>query len=486
MINQNYVLDMVPGGMPVRVPVSQYDDASRDIVFSLIHSGVAFPVPAGADVTCDGTKPDKKAVMVPCAFDGSEVTVTVTEQMAAVAGESPFQITIRSGGAVIGSANFILAVEKGPISDDSIISDSDMSAIAKHANDAIRSAQEAAQSASDAAAAKNDVLSLIEGASDDVNTAISNANEAKTALETTITNAGTANTTLNASISDAGTTKSGLDSANATAADLIETLQNTHGGYYTPTVDEGGNISWSKNYDVMPDLPSTNIKGPKGDKGDTGTTFTPSVSADGVISWTNDGGKANPDSVNIKGPKGDKGETGRGLQILGYYATVSALQSAVPSPTDGDAYGIGTAAPYDIYIYDSDNGWVNNGQLQGAKGDPGTIFTPSVSEDGVLSWTNDGGLENPAPVDIMGSRATTTSVSLPASGWSGNTQTVSDANLLTGLYAYVVTPAPGSHNEYASCMIRAADITTAGQITFTAEETPANDLTVSILRIEVE
>ena len=52
-------------------------------------------------------------------------------------------------------------------------------------------------------------------------------------------------------------------------------------------------------------------KGDKGDKGDTGpqgetgatgadgVTFTPSVSAAGVISWTNDGGKPNPQSVDI-------------------------------------------------------------------------------------------------------------------------------------------------------------------------------------------
>lgn len=38
----------------------------------------------------------------------------------------------------------------------------------------------------------------------------------------------------------------------------------------------------------------------------------------------------------------------------------------------------------------------------GSKGDPGTTFTPSVSEEGVLSWTNDGGLPNPEPVDIKG------------------------------------------------------------------------------------
>lgn len=36
-----------------------------------------------------------------------------------------------------------------------------------------------------------------------------------------------------------------------------------------------------------------------------GATFTPSVSSDGVLSWTNDKGKTNPASVNIKGPNGD-------------------------------------------------------------------------------------------------------------------------------------------------------------------------------------
>ena len=35
-------------------------------------------------------------------------------------------------------------------------------------------------------------------------------------------------------------------------------------------------------------------------------------------------------------------------------------------------------------------------------GTPGAPFIPSVSEDGVISWTNDGGLENPAPVNIKG------------------------------------------------------------------------------------
>lgn len=52
-----------------------------------------------------------------------------------------------------------------------------------------------------------------------------------------------------------------------------------------------------------------------GEKGDDGATFIPTVSNDGVISWTNDKELPNPEPVNIKGVKGDKGDKGdRGLQ----------------------------------------------------------------------------------------------------------------------------------------------------------------------------
>ena len=40
--------------------------------------------------------------------------------------------------------------------------------------------------------------------------------------------------------------------------------------------------------------------------------------------------------------------------------------------------------------------------LPGENGTNGVTFTPSVSEEGVISWTNDGEEENPDPVDIMG------------------------------------------------------------------------------------
>lgn len=39
--------------------------------------------------------------------------------------------------------------------------------------------------------------------------------------------------------------------------------------------------------------------GTNGTNGSDGATFTPSVSSAGVISWTNDGGKTNPQSVDL-------------------------------------------------------------------------------------------------------------------------------------------------------------------------------------------
>lgn len=44
--------------------------------------------------------------------------------------------------------------------------------------------------------------------------------------------------------------------------------------------------------------------------GENGATFTPSVSEDGVLSWTNDRELPNPEPVNIKGEKGDDGKDG--------------------------------------------------------------------------------------------------------------------------------------------------------------------------------
>lgn len=164
-------------------------------------------------------------------------------------------------------------------------------------------------------------------------------------------------------------------------------------------------------------------RGEPGVNGVNGATFTPSVSSDGVLSWTNNGNLANPANVNIKG------QPGNGFKILGYYNTVSALTSSVTSPSAGDAYGIGVSEPYDIYIFDGvTEKWIDNGQLQGAKGESGTTFTPAVSSDGILSWSNNDGKENPPSVNIKGRAGAD-----GASGQDGTTFTpsVSEAGVLS-------------------------------------------------------
>ena len=233
------------------------------------------------------------------------------------------------------------------------------------------------------------------------------------------------------------------------------------------------------------DNPIFNFGIPKGDKGDAGIggegsigyTFTPSVSSEGIISWTNDGNLNNPTPVNIKGPKGDtglqgpKGETGeqgiqgpkgepgiqgpkgeqgpqglKGDQGIKGDAGKSAYQIWIDqgnqgNETDfinslkgpkGDKGEVGLQGPEgDVgpapnitigkvttlnpgqqatveNVGTSENPIFNFGIPKGDRGDNGEggamgyVFMPSVSSDGVLSWTNDGGFDNPNPVNLKG------------------------------------------------------------------------------------
>lgn len=116
----------------------------------------------------------------------------------------------------------------------------------------------------------------------------------------------------------------------------------------------------------------------KGEKGDTGQDgYTPKKGIDYF-----DGAKGDAFTYEDFTPaqlaalKGEKGETGKGLTILGSFATEAELRKAIASPDAGDAYGVGAARPYDIYIYDGKaQRWDNHGPLQGAKGEKGDPFT---------------------------------------------------------------------------------------------------------------
>lgn len=116
------------------------------------------------------------------------------------------------------------------------------------------------------------------------------------------------------------------------------------------------------------DFTPEQLTGLVGPRGNTGPYFIPAIDAEGNISWSNNGNLLNPTTINLRGPKGEKGDTGeQGIQ-----------------GEKGEKGDIG---------------------LKGDTGDVGPrgyTFTPSVAENGDITWTNDGSLSNPIKINIMG------------------------------------------------------------------------------------
>lgn len=117
------------------------------------------------------------------------------------------------------------------------------------------------------------------------------------------------------------------DTGATPAITVSATIDNTSNNP-TVTVDQTGTAE-------APHI-TFNFKGLKGEKGDAGSgsggsgengaTFTPAVDSDGNLSWTNDKGLDNPETVNIKGPKGDTGATGPAYTLTDADKTAIAQQ----------------------------------------------------------------------------------------------------------------------------------------------------------------
>lgn len=78
----------------------------------------------------------------------------------------------------------------------------------------------------------------------------------------------------------------------------------------------------------------------------------------------------------------------------------------------------------------------------GPPGTDGATFTPAVSSDGVLSFTNDKGLPNPAPVNIKGAPGTPGTPGTDGEDGFSLTVAVTD---ITGGHRVTITDATGPH-----------------------------------------
>lgn len=138
------------------------------------------------------------------------------------------------------------------------------------------------------------------------------------------------------------------------------------GGYYQPSVDTEGNLTWTASKSDMPAVDSVNIKGPKGDTGAQGPQ--------GEV-----GPKGDKGDTGEQGPKGDQGEQG----IQGPKGDTGPQgEQGIPGETGpkGDTGEQGIQGPQG-----------EKGD-QGPKGDSGVYVGTTEPTDDSLIWINPDGV----------------------------------------------------------------------------------------------
>ena len=123
MTTQNIDINLIPGGIPPIVHASQFDVQTNAVVFTLYMDNSLYTLPSGAGVIVNGKKPDSTGFTYNAASaSGNTVKINVTKQMTAVFGDVVCELRISVGSQDVGTANFILRVEKSPL-DDAVISE---------------------------------------------------------------------------------------------------------------------------------------------------------------------------------------------------------------------------------------------------------------------------------------------------------------------------------------------------------------------------
>lgn len=165
---------------------------------------------------------------------------------------------------------------------------------------------------------------------------------------------------------------------------------------------------------------------------------------------------------------------------------MSETFTGVPWDIGYSAQQLADAAANQVpYIDQTTRHWMRWNIATGAYEDTGITAEGQDGEDGEVT-TAQMTAAIAAAVAPKAKKALAFTVTLAASGWSNDAQTVSNANFIVSGYSYVVSPASASFEAYAEAQIYADDVTTAGRMTFHCGDVPSAALTVNILRVEVQ
>ena len=244
--------------------------------------------------------------------------------------------------------------------------------------------------------------------------------------------------------------------------------------------------------------------GEPGPQGPPGAVFTPTVSTDGIISWKNNGGLTNPESVNImgpqgnaglqgpqgeqglQGPQGEKGEQGVSAGFGTPVATVVTVASNEQAEVTVTASGDDTAKvfTFEFSIPQGEQGEQGEQGIQGVQGPQGETGPNEINPEtatpfyGLLKGMN-GNVSTAEPGIDYAIAPTNNTVQLPVTGWVNNEQTALVVGV-TELNNIIVTPAPESVLTYNSCGVW-ANLQSADSITFKCRTQPTTDLLINIL-----
>ena len=237
-----------------------------------------------------------------------------------------------------------------------------------------------------------------------------------------------------------------------------------------------------------------------------GATFTPHLSESGDLSWENDKGLENPETVNImgktgpQGPQGEKGEQGeRGEQ--GETGAIGPIGPIGPQGIQGEQGPKGEQGPQgepgpqgpqgpqgsleDIQGDINLNGYLlKNLQTPVDENDAATLKlvneAKSAASTAQLAADNAASAARAAQNTANGKcTKITATATLTVAGWSNFVQTVSVSGV-TADNDIIPVPAPDSNDAY----YEAGVLCTAQanwKLTFTCKEVPAVALTVNIL-----
>lgn len=133
MITQEFNINIIPHGLPPRVPINQYDTGLRTLIAHVYQDETEIPMTSAYTYTVVGTKPSGTGFSYSATVENGAIVFDVTGQMSVVAGPVRCGVLIQSGDNVVGTLAFILDVQKAALTTDTIIDSDDFGSIISEA-----------------------------------------------------------------------------------------------------------------------------------------------------------------------------------------------------------------------------------------------------------------------------------------------------------------------------------------------------------------